>query len=86
MPTRKDYALLSPQDQLRSFPASVVACKATNIPSVDVTRSKRCDNGVCSGSNRTHTPYLERKGGRMWFMKQLIRLLGVVFQVDQECP
>jgi hypothetical protein len=38
-------ALLSPQDQLRSFPASVVACKATEHPLVDWTRSKRCDNG-----------------------------------------
>ncbi len=22
----------------------------------------------------------------MWFMKQLIRLLGGVFQIDEECP
>ncbi len=41
----------------------------------------------CSDLSATaHTPYLHLKGGRMWFMKQLIRLLGGVFQVDEECP
>ncbi len=29
---KESHALLSPQDQLRYFPASVVACKATSHP------------------------------------------------------
>ncbi len=37
-------------------------------------------------SATAHTPYLHLKGGRMWSRKQLIRLLGVVFQVDEERP
>ena len=37
-------------------------------------------------SATAHTPYLHLNGGLMWSMKQLIRLLGVVFQVDDECP
>jgi hypothetical protein len=53
-----------------------------HIPSVDLTRSKRCDNGDLIGQ-KPHTPltYIY-EGGRMWFMKQLIRVLGGVFQVD----
>ena len=37
-------------------------------------------------SATAHTPYLHLEGGRMWSRKQLIRLLGVVFQVDEERP
>ena len=41
----------------------------------------------CSDLSATaHTPYLHLKGGRMWFMKKLICLLGGVLQVDEGCP
>jgi hypothetical protein len=52
-----------------------------HLPGSSSNRQRGCDLSATA-----HTPYLHLEGGRMWFMKKLIRLLGVVFQVDEECP
>ena len=83
---KNSHTLLSPQDQLRYFPASVVACKATEHPLCRFDEEQEMRQRCSDLSATAHTPYLHLKGGRMWFMKQLIRLLGGVFQVDEECP
>src|SRR5438105_6571527 len=57
------------QKQLRYFPSSVLPSNATHIPSVDLTRSKRCANDglICQ---QPHAPltytYLQQEEGRPW--------------------
>jgi len=83
---KKSHTLLPPQDQLRYFPASVVACKATEHPLCRFDEEQEMRQRLSALSATAHTPYLHLEGGRMWSRKQLIRLLGVVFQVDEERP
>jgi hypothetical protein len=57
--TRKIYTtLLSPQNQLRYFPASVVVCKATEHPLGRFDEEQEMRQRCSDRSETAHTPYL----------------------------
>ena len=55
---KKSMTLLSPQDQLRYFPASVVACKATSHPLSRFDEEQEMRQRWSDLSETAHTPYL----------------------------
>ena len=55
---KKSHTLLSPQDQLRYFPASVVACKATSHPLCRFDEEQEMRQRWSDLKDPAHTPYL----------------------------
>ena len=55
---KKSHTLLSPQDQLRYFPASVVACKATQHPLCRFDEEQEMRQRWSDLKDPAHTPYL----------------------------
>src|SRR5712692_8942742 len=55
---KKSHTLLFPQDQLRYFPASVVACKATEHPLGRFDEEQEMRQRWSDLSATTRTPYL----------------------------
>jgi hypothetical protein len=55
---KESHTLLSPQDQLRYFPASVVACKATQLPLCRFDEEQEMRQRWSDLKDPAHTPYL----------------------------